>query len=95
MSTELIDARRAFLLLALGAIIFGVIVAYIALSNETTGTATVSVPTFTGEKRESVTRQSSPIQFRHATNLRWGISIISFTVGVVSFTLYRKLDDCG
>jgi hypothetical protein len=90
-----IDAGRAFLLLAIGAGIIGVLVLYGAVSNELTGTTTIFIPgSSKGLSAKTVTRQESPTQFRHGLNFHWGFCVICFTVTVVSFKLYRKLDDC-
>ncbi len=68
-------------------------VAYIAVCNERTRKASYKLGRHTSAVE--VTRESDPVKFRQVTNLRWGISLAGVGVAVVSFTFYRKLDDCA
>jgi len=69
--------------------------AYQAVSNEITGQAIYDQPT--GAKSSvamHISRESDPAMFRKVTNFRWGMSLICLGVVAVSFTLFRKLDNC-
>ncbi len=77
--------------LAVGALLCGGVFAYLAASNEVTGTATYQ-PGIRG-RRVTVTRQASPAKFREVTNLRWGISGFCLLGSVAGFILCRKLGD--
>ena len=89
-----LDARRGFLLLAIGAFIVAGLLAYQAASNEITGQAIYHKRTgYRSSKAVLVTRQNDPDKFHKVTNFRWGISILCLSVAAVSFTLFRKLDD--
>ena len=85
------------ILVAIGALIFGGILAYHALSNEVTGMATYR--TYGGRigrgtvRSEKVTREDSPLKFREATNFIWGLSGFCLVVSVASFWFYRKIDE--
>ncbi len=43
-------------------------------------------------RSEKVTREDSPLKFREATNLIWGLSGFCLVVSVASFWFYRKVD---
>jgi hypothetical protein len=85
--------RRAALLTSIGALILAGLLAYHAGSNEISGTAVYHHGLGRGSKGERVTRGDSPEKFRTATNLLWGWSVLSLTVGVGGFLFFRKLDD--
>lgn len=87
------SAHKA-LIIALAAIIYGGFFGYQALSNEKTGTAKYHHNWFSkGGVVEPVTRATSPVKFRTATNLLWGCSGVCLCVAVVSFVFYRSLKD--
>ncbi len=88
-----VDARKGFLLLAIAALIAAGVAGYIAAGNERTGKASYKLGRYT--PKVQVSRESDPAKFRKVTNFRWGISVACVGVAVVSFTLYRKLDDCA
>jgi hypothetical protein len=100
MPTSPFDARKGFLLLAVGASIVCGIAGYEAGYNEITGQAIDSKPNKadTGLSGTSVpvlvTRQGSPARFRRITNWHWAASLFCLGVAVVGFTCYRKLGDC-
>ena len=94
-----LSAKRAFLLLAVVATIFGGIVGYRAVSNEVSGIAVHQEDPLRHSSGprippELVTRQSSPTKFHRVTNLLWAVSGFSLVVAVISFRCYRSLDDC-
>jgi hypothetical protein len=76
---------------AVGALIASGVFAYLAASNEVTGTATYQ----SGIRGSlvTVTRQASPAKFREVTNLRWGISGFCLLASVVGFVLCRKFEE--
>ncbi len=87
-----IEARTGFLVFAIVALIAAGVTAYVATSNERTGKASYSLGR--GRSIIHVTRESEPVEFRKVTRFRWGVSLACVGMAVVSFTLYRKLDDC-
>lgn len=91
----MLDARRAYLLLAAGALLGGILIACDGASNELTGEATYTKGGLRGAGTiVHITRQSEPVKFRQVTNLRWGLSLICFTVAIVGIRGYQRLDDC-
>ena len=90
--------KRLALLFAVGGIILSGIFGYHAISGEITGKTTAY--SFSGSALHrgrgtfiTVSRESSPTEFRQANNLLWamgGFCIIAAVVGVV---FYRGLDD--
>jgi hypothetical protein len=67
---------------------------YLAASNEITGAATYHRDFMAkGDKGELVSRESAPAKFRAATNAWWGGGALCLGVTVISFTIYRKLDE--
>ena len=94
-----VGAKRAFLLLAIVAGIFGGAVGYRAACNELSGTAVFQKDPSRPSSEpitppELVTRRSSPEKFHHVTNWLWTVSGFSLVVAVLSFKGYRGLDDC-
>lgn len=62
---------------------------YLAVSCEVKGTARYPL----GRGGRTVTRESSPSEFRQGTNLMWGATVLSGVIAVGSIMFYRKLDD--
>ena len=85
---------RKLLWVAIAAIIVGGILFYSAASNEITGTANHHNFAHKHDPGEAVTRSASPVKFRQATNLLWGLGVFCILVSGVCFTFYRALDDC-
>ncbi len=93
MPTSPTDARRGFLVVAIAALIAAGLFAWVAVSNERTGEASYSLGR--GHSIIHVTREHNPGEFRKVIHFRWGMSLGCLGLAVVSFTLYRKLDDCA
>src|SRR5205809_5843383 len=92
------SVRTRAIVVAIGGLIIGGILAYHAASNEVTGTATYrtysrGVYRGSGGRSEKVTREDSPSKFREATNLLWGLRGFCLIVSVASLWFYRKLDE--
>jgi hypothetical protein len=86
-------ARKA-LYAAMGAMIYTGFFAYNAAANELTGTATYHRYFLAkGDKAEAVTRDTSPVKFRKATNFLWGGSGVCLGIAVISLALNRKLEE--
>ncbi|MDB6020517.1 MAG: hypothetical protein JWQ04_374 [Pedosphaera sp.] len=66
------------------------ILAYNAMRNELTGTATYHTFWRRHDVAEAVTRAGSPAKFHEATNLLWGAGIICFGAAAATFACYRK-----
>jgi|SRR6516164_1713100 hypothetical protein len=84
-------ASAKLLSLAVGALICGGVFAYVAASNEITGTTTYQ-PGIRG-RSVTVTRQEAPEKFREVTNFRWGMTGFFLLASVAGFVLCRKLGD--
>jgi hypothetical protein len=89
-------AARKALFVGIGTMIYTGFLAYNAASNEFTGTANYYY--LRGMDKfslwsEAVTRDASPAKFRSATNELWELSGLCLGVSLISFILYRKLDD--
>jgi hypothetical protein len=86
-------ARKA-LYAAIGAMVYTGFFAYNAASNEITGTATYHLHVLAkGDKAEAVTRDTSPVKFRKATNFLWGGSGVCLGIAVIGLALNRKLEE--
>ena len=81
------------LVTAIGTIIVSGILAWQAAGNESTGQAVYRNGWGRGTKYELVTREASPVKFRQATNFMWGVSGLFLGASIISFVLYRKIDD--
>jgi hypothetical protein len=90
-TTASLSARALFG--GVGGVIVGVVLGYQAASNEINGIATYHHRFGRHSLRESVTRQSSPVKFREATNSLWAGSVFCITGAAAAFYLARKLDD--
>ncbi|MDB6111421.1 MAG: hypothetical protein JWR69_3171, partial [Pedosphaera sp.] len=84
-------AGKAFFA-ASGALICSGVVAYHATSNEFTGKAVYHEWVGLGSTSEPVTRESSPVKFRQATNLLWGVSGLCLMIAAAGFLFYRAFD---
>jgi hypothetical protein len=91
--------KKYALMLAIGGIILGGILGYQAISSEITGKTFAY--SFHGDGHRgkgafiTMSRESSPIEFRQANNFFWGISGFCIFAAVVGVIFYRGLDDCN
>jgi hypothetical protein len=86
-------ARKA-LFVAMGAMVYTGFFAYNAAANEIAGTATYHLHVLAkGDKAEAVTRDTSPVKFRKATNFLWGGSGVCLGIAVIGLALNRKLEE--
>jgi hypothetical protein len=84
------------LFVGIGTMIYAGFLAYNAASSELSGTAHYfHQPDYLGFslQGEAVTRDASPAKFRSATNDLWELSGLCLGFSLISFILYRKLDD--
>ena len=81
------------LVIAIGAIMCGGILAYHAASNEWTGQAVYHEGWGRGATSEPVSKKTSPVKFRQATNLLWGVGGLFLGVSIISFLIYQKADE--
>jgi hypothetical protein len=85
------SASGKALFASIGALICGAAIAYVAASNEITGTATYQPGTRGPSK--IVTRQDSPAKFREVANFRWAMSGVSLVVGVAGIVFCGRFGD--
>ena len=86
-------ARKA-LFVAMGSMVYTGFFAYNAAANEIAGTATYHLHVLAkGDKAEAVTRDTSPVKFRKATNFLWGGSGVCLGIAVIGLALNRKLEE--
>jgi len=86
------ETGKAFFI-NLGAIICAGLFAYNASTDEFTGKAVYITWLGRHPTSEAVTRESSPVKFRQATNLLWAGGICAFGVAAISFIYYRRSDE--
>ena len=81
------------LIIAIAAVICSGFLAFQVARNEITGTAVYFHSQGRGGWEEPVTRDQSATKFHHATNFKWGLSILTALVAFGGFVFYRKLED--
>jgi hypothetical protein len=78
----------------IAAIIYSGAFAYFAASSEISGKAVYYHQLFSrGPRGEPVTRESSPVKFREATDYKWAASVVCLGIGAVAFLSRRKSDN--
>jgi len=90
--------KRLSLFFAVGGIILSAILGYYAISGEITGKTTAY--SFSGGRFHrgrgtliTVSRESTPTEFRQANDLLWGMTGFCIIAAVVGVVFYRGLDD--
>lgn len=84
--------KRSAAIAAVLLAVYGGYGAYTAISWEVTGKGLYSRGKYS--EAEVVTREGSAVKFRQATNRVWAMSGVCFVVAIISFTFYRKLNEC-
>jgi hypothetical protein len=80
----------------IAAVIYGGAFAYFAASSEITGKTVFYHHLFSrGPQGEPVTRESSPMKFREATDYKWAASAACLGIGTVAFLSRRKSNNAG
>jgi hypothetical protein len=78
----------------IAAVIYSCAFAYFAASSEITGKAVYYHQLFSrGPRGEPVTRESSPVKFREATDYKWAASVACLGIGTAAFLSRRKSDN--
>jgi hypothetical protein len=79
----------------IAAVIYGGVFAYFAAASEISGKAVYYHDVLSRElEAEPVTRESSPVKFREATNSKWVASVVCLGIGTVTF-LRRRTSGAG
>jgi hypothetical protein len=86
------DVSMSLLIATIAAVVYSGAFVYFAASSEITGKAIYYHSYGRVIVGEPVTRESSPVKFREATNYKWAASVVCLGIGTVTFLSHRKSD---